>query len=416
MALAIACCQLAQAQLFKKLKDEVANTVSSKPSATAGVLPADNVKPTHADLSKFNTKHFYTLQDGEKFSFYEACLLVQADQLSPQFMVVKDGKTFTIDANGQHVPADPGKISGCAQDHISRPEQVPFDRLKGDREKNYQEDTLIYSVQSPGLMKMIKGIDTAALRRAAASGDRAAIMEQAMAMNNQMTKNQAANGNYRMHVYFRGKDYGEYDGFTEPVFDKGARNFYVIAYDQKPENANAAKTGQPYTREAWLIGSNGSKIKVPGVGQILATDDFSFLRILVVDMGRNGTSYSQSIYDPKTAKSVPLPAGSGMDQSIDMKTGHVISTQVNGQDNKVYIDSKLVRTLTNDPGVRPANVFTSVDGSKWAIWGTNGLYFSNGEIVDGVISSKLQQQDKPVLSWIVLGSDNKTLELCSYDL
>jgi hypothetical protein len=74
-------------------------------------------------------------------------------------------------------------------------------------------------------------------------------------------------------------------------------------------------------------------------------------------------------------------------------------------------------TLEGESDIPLTSVFVSKDASRWAIWGSKALYFSNGETVDGVISVRIRNSNSlSSLNWIVLGNDNKTLELCNYEL
>jgi hypothetical protein len=372
----------------------------------------DEVKPTHADLSKFNTREFYKLQDGEKFSFYEACLLMQADKLHPRILVVKDGKPWLIGEEGQHIAVDPKKIAACPIDSRAG-EIMALNELNGDRSKLYENDPALFAVKNPKPEAM-------PTREAIKPGEAMQMIEAAFRP--------------RTTLVFRGKVFGPYMTVESTVFDRGAGKFLSLVEFRRPKtDITTIKGDFRKLMEPWLVGSDGTRIRLPGNPvKIIADQDLHFVRIYSVEnIPGDPKAVQSSLFDPKTGKTIIFIDKEGLnndpavEQGVDIRSGHVITKRREGRQLKLYVNDKWITTLDSEADIPLSNVYVGRDASNWAIWGTKGLYFSNGETVDGVISVRVgggvpaAVGDGNLLlsmNWIVLGKDDKTLELCRYEL
>ena len=397
--------------------------------STLKLSKEDELSPTHADLSKFNPRHFYKLQAGEKFSSYEACLLTQADKLNPLILVIKDGRPWLIGNDGQHIAVDPKKIASCPLNR-RREEVVPFSSLNGDRSEPYEDKPVIFCVKSPengaGLNEM--GFDKDALdkmQRSMDKGDTAAAFRQAMNMKKPAMKN-LLDIKPRTTIVFRGKTFGPYMQVQSYVFSRGAGMFFAIVDFRRP-NTDIASIKGDFNKlmEPWLIGSDGTRVKLPdGAVKIVADEDCGFIRIQVLkSVSDDIREVHASLFDPKTGKSIQIFNNEGLsakpetEQSIEIRSGNLITKQHIGQETKLYLNDKWMTSLEGESNIPLSNVFISKDATRWAIWGSKALYFSNGEAVDAVIAVRLADQNGPSsLNWIVLANDNKTLEVCHYEL
>ncbi|HLZ89655.1 MAG TPA: hypothetical protein VKQ52_20520 [Puia sp.] len=389
----------------------------------------DDVKATHGDLSRFNARPYYTLLEGEKFTFYEACLLMQADQLNPRILVVKDRKPWLIGANGEHIAVDPRKVSACPL-NSRRTNMALLASLNGDQSEPYARQPSIFAVRSPGGGAVANelGFDTAALagmQKSLDAGDSAAAFRQAMTMQKPVA-NEAMAFKPRTTIVFRGKTFGPYMEVRSYVFDRGAGKFLAVVDLRRP-NTDITTIKGDFSRlvEPWLIGSDGTKVKLPdGEARIVADENLAFVRIYIVKRASgDGGVVHASLFDPVAHLNTPVftnedgSGNPGITQNIDIPTGNLVTKQLDGQRIKVYINDKCVTTLDGESDIPFPNVFLNKDASRWAIWGTRALYFSNGETVDGVIAVRVADRSgRTSLNWIALGSDNKTLQICHCEL
>ncbi len=367
--------QPSSAQFFKKLKQAVNHTVTNISSEMDENNPGGShisgsgglyiVKGTHAELSDFNPASLYTLQPGEKFDFTESCLLLHADLTAPQIIIIKGDKRYKIES-GRQVPVTENNTRGCIlngndiNDHRLKLLQVILNQSQGN--------TPMQSANS---------------------------MNQYIRMS---INDKKGPGTY---IDFDHKSYGPFGMVTSMVTNKAGDQFKAIVMIQPKGNDDTTSA-----MHFKIIGSTGENHALP----------FTYLCYFLnnhYDHPRvQGTLMNDLnhpvIYDPETQSEIRI-----IHDEDKIAVDQYNSALIWANKEHVYIDEKPVKAFPNDIRVIPAHVYVGKDHGHWAVWTTNGLCFYNNLLIDGVLSCKAQVQNgQEVLSWIVLGKDNKTLYLC----
>lgn len=416
------------AQFFKKLKKVVNNTVnemasetdplSSNGNATGGIY---TVNETHADLSAYHPADIYTLQPGEKFDFTESCLAIHAGISSEQVVIIKNGKRYLIGKNGVRSPVTNKNLTGCpAVNQSGEGNIIDFEQYANnapnvdeDASLNFEERYIHSSNGVSGNLqmkntltkqqeeqmeqladKMKKEEDTGSINMTDVM--KAAQFGKGMHAQGDMHYNQDSAGTF---ILFNHKKYGPYAAVLSMLINKKHNKFVAIVLPGNPDMPNV-----PVSSGSLLITSEGLKQKIAfSTADFLPYGDFNHYRLLITD--GNGKEF---LYDPATRRRVPIPADAD-NLKIDKPTGAII--QINK--NKIFIDGKLMKTLPEKVHSLAQNIYVSKDHSRCAVWTMDGLFLPDGKMIDGVVSCTRQVQNgKPMVSWIVLGQDNKTLYLC----
>lgn len=357
------------AQFFKKLKNKVSKAVSSVSedldtpvssgsSAVAG-HPNKEVKGTTADLSDFNPYTLYSLQPGEMFDFSESCLLIHADIASPQIIIKKGYKRYKIAEGGKHILVTSKNVEGCV--------------LNGDDVNDHRLTNLGNAAGSAEILSPGSGLKQYV---------RMSVM--------------GANG-AGSYIDFNNKNYGPYGMVSSMILNKEKNKFKAVVMLQ---------IGDDGTMRFIIIGSDGVKTKLPYTYMChFMNSNYDYP--LIIGINQNDINH-KVIYDPQKKQSIKLIHDAG-DIEVDRYSGALIYAG-NG---KIFIDEKLVKTFKPDIQVIPEHVYVGKDHSHWAVWTTDGLTFYDHTVIDGVLSCKTEMKNgKEMLSWIVLGKDNKTLFLC----